>query len=64
MFNLFKRKHKDESLEEAISFMKKQMKNNKDYMEKVKDMGFSIEHLKEWDRLYLFIIDQLKSMRK
>lgn len=60
---LFK-KNKDETLENAIEFMQSQKRLNKQNMKTIKNMNFAIDDMKEWDKIYSFIISTLKSMRK
>lgn len=60
---LFK-KNKDETLENAIEFMQSQKQLNKQNMKTIKNMNFAIDDMKEWDKIYNFIISTLKSMRK
>ena len=60
---LFK-KNKDETLENAIEFMQSQKRLNKQNMKTIKNMNFAIDDMKEWDKIYNFIISTLKSMRK
>ena len=60
---LFK-KNKDETLENAIEFMQSQKRLNKQNMKTIKNMNFAIDDMKEWDKIYGFIISTLKSMRK
>lgn len=60
---LFK-KNRDETLENAIEFMQSQKRLNKQNMKTIKNMNFAIDDMKEWDKIYSFIISTLKSMRK
>lgn len=61
--SIFK-KNNDKTLESAIEFMKAQKKLNKQNMKTVMNMNFAIDDMKEWDKIYDFIISTLKSMRK
>lgn len=64
MMFLKRYKHKDDTLEQAISFMKKQKELNMKNMKTIKEMNFSIDDMKEWNRIYDYVITRLKSMRE
>jgi hypothetical protein len=49
-----------ELVKESIEFMKLSRARNIKYMDPVKNLGFSIETLKHWDKLYDFIIKTLE----
>lgn len=61
---LFKKKNKDDTIDKAIIFIKQQKELNKKNMQTIRGMNFKIDDMKEWDRIYDFILSTLKSMRK
>ena len=59
---LFKKK-KDVNIDEAIEFIKAQMKINKENIIKFKEFGFATTELEKWDKIYKNILEILKSVR-
>lgn len=57
------RKKKDVNIDEAIEFIKAQMKINKENIIKFKELGFATTELEKWDEIYKNILEILKSVR-
>ena len=61
---MFRRKKKNDILEQAIEFIKTQKELNKKNMKTIQNMNYDTDDMKEWDKIYGYVIDQLKNMRK
>ena len=53
----------DDSIIEAINFIKLQIKLNKENIKEIKKLGYDISELKSWDRIYKYILKVLLKMK-
>ena len=61
---IFRKKHKDESIDEAIDFIKLQIAANKHSVKLMKGMNIDTSATDDWDRIFKNILKPLKSIKE
>lgn len=61
---IFKKKHKDKNIDEAIEFIKLQIEANKHSVKLMKEMNIDTSSTNDWNRIFKNILKLLKSIKE